>query len=196
MCTCIKPSLYPGWNVYGECLDSRKSNCMISHINTLFLTPRQKLANDTFKYIFLNENVWISITIWVKFVPKGPIDTDSALVQVMAWRQTGTKLLPEQTIIIIDMIFLVQTKNVDIHSDTWWYLNVLDLQWWQNHRRYHDNIMIHAGPVLENMSHWLVFLFSMWAVLQMWRTVKRPHLPFGKFPLSDSRRPFDNLETR
>ena len=42
------------------------------------------LADDIFKCIFLNENFRISIQISLKFVPKGPIDNKSALVQVMA----------------------------------------------------------------------------------------------------------------
>ena len=53
-----------------------------------------KITYDIFKSIF-NESVWISITISLKFVPKGPIDYKSALVQVMAWHRTGEKPLPE-----------------------------------------------------------------------------------------------------
>ena len=40
------------------------------------LRPRrneQHIADDIFKRIFLNENVWISIKISLKFVPKGLI---------------------------------------------------------------------------------------------------------------------------
>ena len=37
----------------------------------------------------------ISSQISLKFVPKSQIDKNSALVQVMAWRQTGDKPLPE-----------------------------------------------------------------------------------------------------
>ena len=37
-------------------------------------------ANDIFNYVFLNENVWISIKISLKFVPKGPIDNNIGLV--------------------------------------------------------------------------------------------------------------------
>ena len=48
-------------------------------------------ADDIFKYIFLNENVWISIKISLKFVPKGPINNIAALVQMMAWRWPGDK---------------------------------------------------------------------------------------------------------
>ena len=37
----------------------------------------------------------ISIKISLNFVPRGPIENKSTLVQVMAWCQTGTKPLPE-----------------------------------------------------------------------------------------------------
>ena len=41
-----------------------------------------KIIDDIFKCI-LNESVWISIKISLMFVPKGPIDCKSALVQVI-----------------------------------------------------------------------------------------------------------------
>ena len=50
-------------------------------INTL--RPRQNsrfFPDDIFKCIFLNENVWISIKISLKFVPKGPINNILPLV--------------------------------------------------------------------------------------------------------------------
>ena len=43
----------------------------------------------------MNENFCILIRISPKFVPTGPIDNKPALVQVMAWHQTGGKPLPE-----------------------------------------------------------------------------------------------------
>ena len=52
-------------------------------------------ADDIFECIFMKETFCISIPISLKFVPKGPIDSKSALVQVMAWRWTGIKPLPE-----------------------------------------------------------------------------------------------------
>ena len=52
--------------------------------------------SQTFKRIFLNENVEISIEISGKFVPKGPINNNPALVQLMAWRRSGDKPLSEQ----------------------------------------------------------------------------------------------------
>ena len=51
--------------------------------------------DDILKGIFLNENIWISNSIWLKFAPKGPIGHNTALVQIMAWRWTGDKPLSE-----------------------------------------------------------------------------------------------------
>ena len=53
------------------------------------------LSDNIFKCIFLNENDRIQIQISLKFVPRGSIDSKSALVQVMAWRRTGDKPFPE-----------------------------------------------------------------------------------------------------
>ena len=53
-----------------------------------------KITHNIFKSIF-NESVRISITISLKFIPKGPIDYKSALVQVVAWHRTGEKPVPE-----------------------------------------------------------------------------------------------------
>ena len=55
----------------------------------------QHFADDIFKRIFFNENVWITIKISLKFVPKGPINNIPALVQIMAWRRSGDKPLSE-----------------------------------------------------------------------------------------------------
>ena len=62
------------------------------------LRPRQNsrpFADDTFKRIFLNENIRISINISLMFVPRGPVNNNPALVQIMAWRRSGDKPLSE-----------------------------------------------------------------------------------------------------
>ena len=55
----------------------------------LHAASRDYIAADTkwptfsrlrFQCIFSNENIWISNTIWLKFVPKGPIDNNTTLV--------------------------------------------------------------------------------------------------------------------
>ena len=43
------------------------------------------LAHDIFRSVFMNEKFCILIKISLKFVPKGPIDNNPALVQIMAW---------------------------------------------------------------------------------------------------------------
>ena len=40
-------------------------------------------------------NVWTSIKISLKFIPKGPINNTPVLVQIMAWRRSGDKPLSE-----------------------------------------------------------------------------------------------------
>ena len=58
-------------------------------------TNGRHFADDIFKCILFNENVWISIQISLKFVPKGPINNIPALVQIMACRLDGVKPLSE-----------------------------------------------------------------------------------------------------
>ena len=70
------------------------------------LRPRQHgrhFADDTFKCIFLNESVWIPITISLEFVPKGPINNIPALVHMMAWRRPGNKPLSESMMVRLPM---------------------------------------------------------------------------------------------
>ena len=80
--------------------DATGTSVMHRHYHIRFNTfrPRQngrRFADDTFKRIFLNKNVRISIKISLKFVPKGPINNNPALVQIMAWHRSGDKPLSE-----------------------------------------------------------------------------------------------------
>ena len=62
------------------------------------LRPRQHgrhFPDDIFKCTFLNLNVWISLTISLKVVPKVRINNIPALVQILAWRRPGDKPLSE-----------------------------------------------------------------------------------------------------
>ena len=77
-----------------------QSSDEVVNINLPFntLRPRQNgphFADDISKRIFLNENIWITIKISQKFVPKGSITNIPALVQIMAWRRPGDKPLSE-----------------------------------------------------------------------------------------------------
>ena len=79
---------------YGEWYD--RWNSYTSNLNSLRpRLNRRPFADDIFKCIFLNENVWISIGISLKFVRKGSINNIPALVLIMAWRRSGDKPLSE-----------------------------------------------------------------------------------------------------
>ena len=53
--------------------------------------------------LVLNESIWISIEISLKFVPKGPINNIPALVQIMAWHRPGDKPLSEPMLVCLLM---------------------------------------------------------------------------------------------
>ena len=62
------------------------------------LRPRQDgryFADDIFTCIFSNENCCILLKFSLKYVRKGPIDNNPALVQIMAWRRSCDKPLSE-----------------------------------------------------------------------------------------------------
>ena len=64
--------------------------------NTLRLRQNgHNFAEEVFKCIFWNENVWISLKISLKFVPRGQINNFPALVPIMAWHRPGDKPLSE-----------------------------------------------------------------------------------------------------
>ena len=60
---------------------------------------RRHLADDLFTCIFVNGNCCILIKFSMKYVRQGPIDNNSALVQIMAWRRSGDKPLSEPMMI-------------------------------------------------------------------------------------------------
>ena len=63
------------------------------------------MADYISKCISLNENGRIPIHISLNFIPKSPVDNKSTLVQVIAWRRTGDKPLPEP----------IMTKSIDAY---------------------------------------------------------------------------------
>ena len=60
--------------------------------------PRACLGRDkmaaTLRALFSKNKLFPGVKLR-KFVPKGPIDNKSSLVQLRAWRRTGAKPLPE-----------------------------------------------------------------------------------------------------
>ena len=63
-----------------------------THINSSPSGQNGRLFTDyVFRCIFMIEKFCVWIKISLKFVPKGPIDNNTALVQIMAWCQIGDK---------------------------------------------------------------------------------------------------------
>ena len=87
------------------------------------LRPRQNgrlFADDTFKGIFLNENIRISIKISLKCVPKGLINNIPALVLIMAWRRPGDKPLSEPMMVrSLTHICVTRPQWVKWIAETW-----------------------------------------------------------------------------
>ena len=75
-----------------ELIDTSWRHTSIAQYKTV-LTNGRHFADNIFKCLFMNENVWISNEITLKFVHKGPINNTPALVQIMAWCQPGNKPL-------------------------------------------------------------------------------------------------------
>ena len=72
---------------------------------------------DIFKCIFLNENVWISVKISLKFVPKCPINNIPTLVQTMAWGRPGEKPLSEPIWVSL-LTHICVTRSQWVKSDS------------------------------------------------------------------------------
>ena len=99
-------------------------------VNTLM--PRQNgrlFADDTFKRIFMNGNIRISIKISLKLVPKGSITNNPALVLIMAWRRPGDKPLYEPMLVR-------SLTHLCVTQPQWVNKRVSDLHWGDIWRRF------------------------------------------------------------
>ena len=82
---CVGPGIFNWFVCCLSVTEHRWEAIQLAALNTLW--PRQngrQYADDTFKWIFLNENVWISIKISQKFVLNGRINNIPTFVQIMA----------------------------------------------------------------------------------------------------------------
>ena len=101
----------------------------MAYLNTL--RPRQDgrhFADNICTCIFFNENYCILIKFSLKFVGKGPIDNNPALVQIMAWRRPGNKPLSEPMVV-----------SLPTHICVTWPQWVNTLRPRQNGRHFADN---------------------------------------------------------
>ena len=90
-----------GWHdLYNVLLPILREYQIHVYLNTLRLRQNgRNFTGNILKCIFLNENVWISIKISLKFVPSCPINNIPALVWIMVWHQPGDKPLSESMVL-------------------------------------------------------------------------------------------------
>ena len=117
-------------------------------LNTL--SPRQvgrHFADDIFMCIFFNENCCILITFSLKYVRKGAIDNNLALVQMMAWRRSGDKPLSEPMMISLPTHICV-TQPQWVNEEPWYPLCKSEhvVEQMSGYLRRHDHHVIFYVP--------------------------------------------------
>ena len=85
--------------------------------------------DNIFKSIFVNENVWISTKFSPQFVPRCPINIIPVLVQIMAWRRPGDKLLSEPMMVSLPTHICVTRPQWVNTSHKGWLSTHLSLHW-------------------------------------------------------------------
>ena len=117
------------------------------------LRPRQNgwhFADDIFKHIFLNENVRISLKIWLKYVPKVWINNIPALVEIMAWCRPGDKPLSEAM-----LVSLLMHKCV---TQPQWVKGLREFLYMFVDLELHDSLrelLFNSSPYLSSMWQWI-----------------------------------------
>ena len=144
-------------------------------VNTL--RPRQNgrhFPDDIFKWIFLNENVWIPIKISLKFVPEGSINDIPELVQIMAWRRPGNKPLSESMMVSLLMHICIKCHDSnkanlrDLIAATGlvtllkldsnrWFFSPCDLEiWWMTPKNNRAPFLCYFKLFASFRSHWWI----------------------------------------
>ena len=134
----------------------------------------QDIMADIFQCIFLNEYVCNSIKISLEFVPKGPINNIPALVQKMAWRRPGDKLLYEPMMVTLPTHYMVTLL-------THW--SVTRLQWVNSVAgRLHKFLVVHICNSIAKGWDWfsqviafgivLILLYSIYVYVWLYMGTK------------------------
>ena len=103
-----------------------------------------------FSNVFLDESVWISIKITLKFVPKDPINNTPTLFLIMAWHRPGYKLLSDTTLVsLLTHICVTRLQWVKIQNMIIY--------------KIHEKYEIKSGFLyFKLMWHWHVVNSSVW----------------------------------
>ena len=143
----------------------------LSWFSTLRLRQNGRhFPDDILKFIFLDENIWISINISLKVVLYGPINNIPALVQIMAWCRSGAMPLPEPVMVSLLTQWVNSrgsvTKKILFHVHIWHETlsNINSSPPGQNGRHFADNvfkcIFVNETFCILIKFHWRLFLTS------------------------------------
>ena len=133
----------------------------IIFLNTL--RPRQNgrhFADAIFKYIFLNEYVWIPIKISLKFLPKGRINNIPAMVQIMAWRLPGDKPLSKPMMVNL-LTHICVTRPQWVKSFFLLYVIVIIFLWIRA-KKHTSRSTSNNGRYFSNSLNWLWPSHGIW----------------------------------
>ena len=165
------------------------------------LRPRQNcrhFADDILKCIFLNDNVWILLKIWLKLVPKVPMSNILAMVQIMAWRRSGDKQLSEPMMVsLLTHICVTQPQWVNIinistnwqqHTSLVFLLCMQRLtykyEWQAEHRNYDLNKL--DRMITESIYLILILQWEWWIQNVMYDKIFGLYTLILKFQLSNT----------
>ena len=133
------------------------------HINTLRpIQNGRHSADDIFKFIFLNGNVWTLIKISLNLVLNSRISNIPALVQIMAWRRRGDKPLSEPKMVNslthicvtrprwVNVLVLGDSKKTPVLSTSPW--DVANIAFHIIRAHYNDVIMGAIAPQFTSLN--------------------------------------------
>ena len=122
------------------------------------------LADNIFKWIFLNENDGIPIQFSLKFVPRSPIDNKPALVQVMVGCWSGAEPLPEPMLTQFTDAYMQHKVEMTQHIVAQIKLCTFCRQLFEMHF-FHGNISVASEIQLEFVPEDLIV--NMWALFEV-----------------------------
>ena len=108
--------------------------------------------------ILLNEKFCISAKISLNFVPKGSIDNDPALIQIMAWHRKGDKPLSEPMLTWFIDVYAALGEDELKHFDgaTTHLFNHVSYEW-RNNSSVLDNIETNDSSVWHSSCCYLIW---------------------------------------
>ena len=111
-----------------------------------------------FQMHFLDENIWTSINISLKFVPKGQMNNILALVQIISWNWPGDKPLSEPMAVSLQThIWVMRHQGV----------NTLNFQAVFSEILIHSNIIGHQYRFMLIHFIWMLSNFQLSCVINI-----------------------------